>query len=67
LSKALPTQALATPPNEKSVVVSDIATILGLLQHFSGVETWSKFSSSTGYEKKRNECKTLQKELKALK
>jgi hypothetical protein len=66
LSKALPTQALATPPNEKSVVVSDIATISGLSQHFSDIKTGSKFSS-TGYEKKRKECKALQKELKALK
>jgi hypothetical protein len=46
LSKALPTQVPATPPNErKSVATSDIATISGLLQHFSGVETGSKFSS----------------------
>jgi hypothetical protein len=30
---------------KKSVAISDIATILGLLQHFSGVETGSKFSS----------------------
>jgi len=30
---------------KKSVVISAIATILGLLQHFLGVETWSKFSS----------------------
>jgi hypothetical protein len=31
----------------KSVVISDIATILGLWQHFSGVETGSKFSSGS--------------------
>ena len=40
-------QAPAMPPNEKSVAISDIATILGLLQHFSGVETGSKFSSGS--------------------
>jgi hypothetical protein len=34
-----------TPPNKKSVVISNIATILGLLQHFLGVEIGSKFSS----------------------
>jgi hypothetical protein len=45
LSKTLPTQASATPPNKKSVSIFDIATILGLLQHISGVETGSKFSS----------------------
>jgi hypothetical protein len=51
LSKALPTQAPATPPNDKkSVAISAIATILGLLQHFSGVETGSKFSSATIYK-----------------
>jgi len=38
LSKALPTQAPAMPPNKKSVTISAIATILGLLQHFLGVE-----------------------------
>jgi hypothetical protein len=30
---------------KKSVAISAIATILGLLQHFSGVEIGSKFSS----------------------
>ena len=40
-------QAPAMPPNEKSVAISDIATILGLLQHFSGIETGSKFSSGS--------------------
>ena len=45
LSKALPTQVPATPPNKKSVAISDIATILGLLQHLSCVEIGSKFSS----------------------
>jgi hypothetical protein len=30
---------------QKSVAISAIATILGLLQHFLGVETGSKFSS----------------------
>jgi hypothetical protein len=30
---------------QKSVAIFAIATILGLLQHFSGVETGSKFSS----------------------
>jgi hypothetical protein len=30
---------------KKSVAISDIATILGLLQHFLGVKTGSKFSS----------------------
>jgi hypothetical protein len=38
-------QVPATPPNEKRVAISDIATISGLLQHFSGVELGSKFSS----------------------
>jgi hypothetical protein len=30
---------------KKSVAISDIATILGLLQHFLGIEIGSKFSS----------------------
>jgi hypothetical protein len=43
--KLYPRKRLQRLPTKKSVVISAIATILGLLQHFLGVETWSKFSS----------------------
>jgi hypothetical protein len=43
--KLYPRKRLQRLPTKKSVAISTIATILGLLQHFSCVETGSKFSS----------------------
>jgi hypothetical protein len=43
--KLYPRKRLQRLPTKKSVAISAIATILGLLQHFLCVETGSKFSS----------------------
>jgi len=47
--KLYPRKHLQRLPTKKSVAISVIATISGLLQHFLGVETGSKFSSAAGW------------------
>jgi hypothetical protein len=45
--KLYPRKPLQRLPTKKNIAISAIATILGLLQHFSCVETGSKFSSAS--------------------